>query len=248
MRIDVVFGPGVAAPALVSGRAVAIIDVLRASTTIAAALHNGARFVVPLETADEAITRSKALDRSEVILGGERKMQPIEGFDMGNSPLDYTRDKVEGKTVLFTTTNGTAAFAGLSGAREILVGCYANFSAVARAMRGATKQGANVTIICAGSDRQFALEDAACAGRFVKAIGRRATTTALSNAAVACLLVEKRYGDNLARLFGDSEHGRALADAGYGADLEACARIDGYPVVPVYQDRQISAADAARGR
>ncbi len=82
----------------------------------------------------------------------------------------------------------------------------------------------------------------------MKAIGRRATTTALSDAAVACLLIEKRYGDNLARLFGDSEHGRALADAGYGADLEACARIDGYPVVPVYQDRQISAADAARGR
>ncbi len=248
MRIDVVFGPGAAAPALVSGRAVAIIDVLRASTTIAAALHHGARFVVPLESADEVITRSKALDRSEVILGGERKMLPIEGFDLGNSPLDYTREKVEGKTVLFTTTNGTAAFAGLSGAREIVVGCYANFSAVARVLRAATKQGADVTIICAGRDRQFALEDAACAGRFVKAVGRRATTTVLSDAAVACLLIEKRYGDNIARLFGDSEHGRALTDAGFGADLEACARIDGYPVVPVYQDRQISAADAARGR
>jgi phosphosulfolactate phosphohydrolase-like enzyme len=70
----------------------------------------------------------------------------------------------------------------------------------------------------------------------------------LGDGAVACLHLEKRYGDSIARLFGDSEHGRALADAGYGADLEACAKIDAYPVVPVYQDRQIAALDTAKGR
>jgi 2-phosphosulfolactate phosphatase len=248
VRIDVVFGPGGAAPGLVSGRAVAVIDVLRASTTIAAALYNGARHVVPLESADEAITRAKQLDRSEVILGGERKMQPIEGFDLGNSPLEYTRERVEGKTVLLTTTNGTAAFVGLQGAREVVVACYANCTAVTRVLRQAAKQGADVTLICAGRDRLFSLEDAACAGRFVKVVAKRATTTVLGDGAVACLHLEKRYGDSIARLFGDSEHGRALADAGYGADLEACAKIDAYPVVPVYQDRQIAALDTAKGR
>jgi 2-phosphosulfolactate phosphatase len=248
MRIDVVFGPGGAVPALVNGRAVAVIDVLRASTTIAAALHHGARNVVPLESADEVSTRAKQLDRSEVILGGERKMLAIDGFDAGNSPLEYTREKVEGKTVLLTTTNGTAAFAGLSGAREIVVACYANFTAVARVLRQATKQGADVTLLCAGRDKMFSLEDAACAGRFVKAVVRRATTAALGDGAVACLLVDRRYGDNLARLFGDAEHGRALAEAGFAADLEACAKIDAYPVVPVYQDRQLAALDTARGR
>ena len=248
MRIDVVFGPGVAAPSFVTGRAVAVIDVLRASTTIAVALHHGARNVVPLESADEVITRAKQLDRSETILAGERRMLPIDGFDLGNSPLDFTREKVEGKTVLFTTTNGTAALAGLSGAREVLIASYVNFSAVARALRLATKQGADVTLLCAGREKMFSLEDAACAGRFVKAIVRRATTAALGDGAVACLLVDRRYGENLARLFGDAEHGRALADAGFGADLEACANIDAYPVVPVFQDRQITAVETGRGR
>lgn len=248
MRIDVVFGPGGAAPPFVTGRAVAVIDVLRASSVIAAALHHGARHVVPLESADEVITRAKQLDRSETVLAGERRMLPIEGFDLGNSPLEFTREKVEGKTILFTTTNGTAALAGLSGAREVLIASYVNFSAVARALRAATKQGADVTLLCAGRDRMFSLEDAACAGRFVKAIVRRATTAALGDGAVACLLLEKRYGDNIARLFGDAEHGRALADAGFGADLEDCARLDAYPVLPVFAERQITAADTGRGR
>jgi 2-phosphosulfolactate phosphatase len=241
MRVDVLFGPAAITPALVTGRAVAVIDVLRASTTIAAALHHGARNVVPLESVDEVITRAKSLDRSEVILGGERRMLPIEGFDLGNSPLAYRREAVEGKTVLLSTTNGTAAFAALPGAREVVVASYSNFTAVARVLRQAAKQGVDVTLLCAGRERLFSLEDAACAGRFVKALLRRATPPVLGDGAVACLLVDRRYGENLARLFGDAEHGRALADAGFAEDLVACASVDAYPVVPVYQDRQITA-------
>ncbi len=248
MRIDVVFGPGGLTPALVGGRTVAVIDVLRASTTIAAALHHGARNIMPVESADEVITRAKQLDRAEVILAGERRMLAIEGFDLGNSPLEYTRHAVEGKTVLLTTTNGTAAFAGLSGAREVLVACYANFTAVARVLRQASKHGVDITFLCAGRDRMFSLEDAACAGRFVKALLRRATPAVLGDGAMACLLVDRRYGENLARLFGDAEHGRALADAGFGADLVACANVDAYPVVPAFQDRQITALATGRGR
>src|SRR5919205_3070778 len=117
MRIDVVFGPGNLTPALLGSRVVVVIDVLRASTSIAAALANGARNVVPLESADEVITRARQFDRSEVRLAGERKMHPIPGFDLGNSPRDFTREAAEGKTVLLTTTNGTAAFAAIQGAR-----------------------------------------------------------------------------------------------------------------------------------
>ena len=248
MRIDAVFGPGAATPAVVTGRAVVVIDVLRASTTIATALHHGARHVVPLESADEVITRAKQLDRSEVVLAGERRMMPIEGFDLGNSPGEFTREKVEGKTVLLTTTNGTAAMTGLTGAREVLVGCYVNLRATMRALRAATRLGADVLLVCGGRERMFALEDAACAGRFVRVLMRRATTASLGDGAVACALLDKRYGENLARLFGDSEHGRALADAGFGADLEACAAVDAHPVVPVLHDRQLVILDGSAGR
>ena len=74
---------------------------------------NGARNIVPLESADEVITRAKQFDKGEVRLAGERKMLMVPGFDLGNSPSEFTREAVEGKTVLLTTTNGTAAMVGL---------------------------------------------------------------------------------------------------------------------------------------
>src|ERR687886_1784842 len=152
MRIDVLFGSANVTPALMAGRVVAVIDVLRASTTIAAALANGARNVVPLESADEVITRAKQFDRSEVRLAGERRMLPIPGFDLGNSPREFTREAVEGKTVLITTTNGTAAFAPAQGARDVVVGSYVNYTAVATLLRAAARGGNDVTLACAKID------------------------------------------------------------------------------------------------
>ena len=163
MRIDVVFGPTTATPALIAGRVVAVIDVLRASTSIAVALGNGARNIVPLASADEVITRAKQFAKGEVRLAGERKMLMVPGFDLGNSPADFTRDAVEGKTVLLTTTNGTAAMVGLQGARDVVVASYVNLEAVAVLMRTAARAGTDITLICAGREKLFSLEDAACA-------------------------------------------------------------------------------------
>jgi len=241
MRIDVLFGPATSTPAAVNGRVVAVIDVLRASTTIAAALANGARNVVPLESADEVITRARQFGRSQVRLAGEHKMLPISGFDFGNSPLEVSRDSVEGTTVLMTTTNGTVALAGIQGARDVVVASYVNLSAVSALLRTALRGGTAVTIICAGRERLFSLEDAACAGRYANDIVEHMPEVELSDAATVCAMLDAKYGDDIARLFADSEHGRALAAAGFEKDLEICATIDAFPVVPLYQDRQITA-------
>ena len=107
MRLDVFFGAQHMTPADVQGRVVLVIDVLRASTTVAVALANGARAVIPFDSSDEVIARAKQFERSDVLLAGERRMHAIPGFDLGNSPREYTREMVEGKTVLLTTTNGT---------------------------------------------------------------------------------------------------------------------------------------------
>src|SRR3954465_7006492 len=111
MRVDVVFGGAGLTPSDVAGRVVAVIAVRGASTSIATALANGARTVIPLESPDDVVTRAKAFARADVRLAGERKMRPISGFDLGNSPREFTREAVEGKTVLMTTTNGTPAIA-----------------------------------------------------------------------------------------------------------------------------------------
>ena len=224
-----------------------VIDVLRASTSIAAALANGARAVIPLDSTDEVVMRAKAFERSEVKLAGERQMRPIPGFDLGNSPLEFTRETVEGKTVLLSTTNGTAAITALQGPRDVVIGSYVNFSAVLAMLRTAMR-GTDIAILCAGREKQFSLEDAACAGRFVHHAMRRRADVALNDAAFAAMLIDRRYSDNLMRLFSASAHGRALSEAGYGDDLTACAAIDSYPVIPIYQERQITKLGPERAR
>src|SRR5688500_7327984 len=109
MRVDVFFVPQEVGLADVTNRAVAVVAVLRASTTITVALANGARAVVPLATSEEVISRSKTLGAGAAKLAGERKIQPVPGFDFGNSPLEFTKEAVDGRTILMSTTNGTAA-------------------------------------------------------------------------------------------------------------------------------------------
>lgn len=240
-RIDVLFGAAVVTSADVAGRVVAVIDVLRASTTIAAALASGARSVVPLGSAEQVIERGRAYARSEVRLAGERRMLAVPGFDFGNSPREFTTDAVDGRTVLLATTNGTPALLAAQSARDVVVASYVNFSAVLVFLRAALRGGTSVTLVCAGTDRQFALEDAACAGRYVRALVRRRPETQINDAARSCALLDRRYGPRLDLLFMDASHGRALADAGFADDLAFCAQLDALPLVPVMVDRQIVA-------
>ena len=248
MRLDVFFGSQALTPADIQGRVVAVIDVLRASTSIAVALANGAKSVIPFDSPEEAVTRRLSLDKSEVRLAGERKMVMIPGFDLGNSPREFTPEAIGGKTVLMVTTNGTGSLTAVQGARDVVVASYVNFNAALAMLRTAARGGADIAIICSGRDRQFSLEDAACAGRYTRQIAKRLASADLNDAARAAQLIDKKYGDNIKRLFEDSTHGRALAEAGFGEDLDICAAEDSYSVVPIYNDRQITKLGPERER
>jgi 2-phosphosulfolactate phosphatase len=201
-----------------------------------------------MDSPDDAVTRSKQFERGAVRLAGERRMLKMDGFDLGNSPAEHTRESVEGKTVLLSTTNGTKALLAVQGARDVVVASYVNLSAVSAMLRTALRGGADITLVCAGQDRQFALEDAACAGRFVHSVSKRMTGLDLNDAAFSASLIDKKFGDNLVRLFNSAAHGRALTAAGFAGDLVACAAVDSYPVIPVYQDRQITMLGPDRER
>ncbi len=249
MKLDVFMSPNEMSSGDTQGCVVAVIDVLRASTSIAAALDNGARSVIPAESADAVITRSKQFERTEVRLAGERRMLAIPGFDMGNSPLEFTTEAVSGRTVLISTTNGTRALLGIQGARDILIASYVNLSAVSAMLRTAARSDTDIVIVCAGTEGHFSLEDAACAGRYVRAISNRASSSLVANdAAQACALIDRKYGDNIAKIFKDSSHGQALAEAGFGDDLVACGKVDSHPVVAIYQERQITRLGPDRER
>ena len=115
-------------------------------------------------------------------------------------------------------------------------------------LRAALRGGTEVAIICAGRDRQFSLEDAACAGRYVRHVMRRLANIQCNDAARAAMYLEGRYRDEVQRLFEESAHGAALLEAGYGEDLVLCGAVDSTPVVPVYADRQITMLGPDRER
>jgi 2-phosphosulfolactate phosphatase len=248
VRLDVVFGAHQMSPQDMQGRVVAVIDVLRASTTIVVALAHGAKQVIPFDSPDDAVTRAKQMERGAFRLAGERRMLKMEGFDLGNSPLEHTEEAVAGKTLLLTTTNGTKALLAVQGARDVVVASYVNLTGVSTMLRAALRGGADITIVCAGQDRQFALEDAACAGRYVHNVSKRLADLDMNDAALAASLIDRKYGDNLLRLFNTAAHGRALAAAGFEEDLAACAAVDSFPVIPIYQDRLITKLGPERER
>ena len=239
MRIDVHLTGSTTGQQDLHDRVVLVIDVLRASTSIAAALANGARAVIPFEGVDDAIMRARSLEQSDVLLAGERKMAPIPGFPLGNSPREFTADVVTGKTIVMTTTNGTAALYHANGAGEVLVGAFANYGVILARLRAAARADKSITIICAGTNGRFALEDAICAGRFVRGVARRGIQPQLGDAANVAAMIDRRMGADLPAVLRDSEHGRALIDAGRGEDVTYCATLDSHPVIPVYRDRQV---------
>ncbi len=217
-----------------------IIDVLRASTTIITALAHGAERVRPVLAIDEA--RSLAAGAG-ALLGGERGGRKIAGFDLGNSPLEYTRERVGGRAIVITTTNGTAALHACSDAAEVLVGAIVNRSAVAAAARSLARQrgATDIHLVCAGTDGAVTEEDVLAAGAILDAAerrfpGREESLDATSRDALAFFRSNVTAGptaaNSIARVFASSLGGRNLLDLGMDADLSASAAIDSLAVVP----------------
>jgi 2-phosphosulfolactate phosphatase len=208
-----------------------VLDVVRASTTIVAALAGGARAVVPVATPEEARTFGRNGDAGPVLVGGERGGAPPPGFDHGNSPAEYTPDRVGGRTVVFTTTNGTRALLALAGARRIAVGGFVNAAAVAGWV--AAEPG-DALLVCAGERGRFCLEDAVCAGLLVS---RLATTDRmLTDAARAARALWERYAGDLGAMLAEATWAQALVAQGRGGDLPLCVALDVHRVVPVLRE------------
>ena len=163
--LSVHFLPSLTTPEELAGGTVVVIDVLRASTTIIHALAAGAKCVIPCLEVEEAKTLAAKFPRDAIVLGGERAGVKIEGFDLGNSPREYDAKAVGGKTVLFTTTNGTKAMNACKLAKRVLIGGFVNMHAVLLA----TASDSKIHLLCAGTNGQITREDVLCAGWYVAA-------------------------------------------------------------------------------
>lgn len=243
MRVDVYFTPaelaGVELPTHV-----AVIDVLRATSTIVEALANGARTIFPVATVDDAARIAQNVGRDSVLLCGERKGLPIEGFDLGNAPPEFTADRVDGKALVMTTTNGTRAFlavaerpiGGGDSGSAIFAASFLNLTAVVERL---AVDGADCAIVCAGKEGRFAAEDAVCAGAIVNGLEAQDATLELNDAADAARSLAG--GDrSRERVLAQSAAGRRLEEIGRGEDLAFCALVDRTDVLPQLRDRKIT--------
>jgi 2-phosphosulfolactate phosphatase len=243
MNLDVIFSPSGQLTGEVAGRPVFVIDVLRASTSICAALHHGARGVVPVATAEEAMRLVQTLGPTNVVTAGERDSERIAGFIAGNSPLEMTEGLVRGKTLVMTTTNGTRALLACQSASEVYVAAAVNLGAAGARARELLQARQDLVIVCAGKDSSFGLDDAYTAGRLVlEALGGKRRRKGLNDAALVSVDLVRRYGDRWHHPLTFSAAGRQLARLGMGADVADAARENAYPVLPLFHDRRITVA------
>jgi 2-phosphosulfolactate phosphatase len=227
----------------IEGRVVAVIDVLRVSTTITYAHANGCERILPVDSVEAATKLAASLDKTVTLLGGEKEGKRIDGFDLGNSPLEYTAEAVKGKNIILSTSNGTRAIAKTRAADEVIVACFANLSPVIEHMTRAG--GKSFGIVCAGKLGRFALEDAVCAGMMIDRLSGRGEME-LDDAGVAARLLYLEHRDDIPGLVKNCEHGRYLAALGFEKDLEACAAVDSVNTLPVVKEGRIDRQKAKR--
>ncbi|MEZ6233233.1 MAG: 2-phosphosulfolactate phosphatase [Phycisphaerales bacterium] len=223
-------------PAALAGAVVLVIDNLRASVTIAAALHAGARAVRPTLTVEDALLAKSQADPSHPppLLGGERGGTRIEGFDLDNSPMRYTPERCSGRDVIFTTTNGTAALLHASLAARVLVASLANLSAVVAAVADDPRP---VHVLCAGTRDEVSLDDCLPAGAFVDRLLAAGRALTQDDSARLCLRAWREASatpESLHAAMRDSRGGRNLLRLSLDADVAFCATPDTLPVVPVF--------------
>ncbi|HUT99469.1 MAG TPA: 2-phosphosulfolactate phosphatase [bacterium] len=236
MRVEVALGPGEWATAELDGRTAVVLDVLRATTTVTTALFNGAAAVVPFADLEECRAYKKI--EPDVLLGGEREGVRPPGFDLGNSPLEYTPEKVAGRRIAYTTTNGTRALAACRGAEEVLLGALVNRRAVAERLAAGHR---DATLVCAGKRGGSNLEDTYCAGAIIDSMESLAADGVdLSDRALIVLALFR--APDAGAVLERCEHGRALVGLGFSDDVAYCGRMDVVGTVGVLENGEIRAA------
>lgn len=231
-----------ATPAALSSRdadrAIAVLDVLRATTTIVAALANGARAVVPVEEPAEAHAYVERHGRAGVLLGGERESVKIPGFDLDNSPRAYALDVVSGMTIVFTTSNGTRALRRAAEiASTVIVATLRNRTAVAHALLA---QERDVTLLCAGSHGDWSFEDFIGAGAIVAAMRDRQPSLTIGDSAFAALSAYARHARALPAAIARGLHAQVLIANGFAEDVAWCAQEDRSGLVPILANGTIA--------
>lgn len=213
---------------------VVIIDIFRATSSICYGIDNGAKAIIPVSQVEEcAAYREKGLD---YLLAAERNGEVVTGFDFGNSPFAYTAEKVAGKTVVLTTTNGTHALHLSRNAKRVVIGSFLNLTSLCNWLK---TQQENILLVCAGWKNNFNLEDTLFAGAVIEQL--KEGSVKLDDPAIAANDLYQLGKDDLSGYLKKTSHSERLKKLGIEDDVAFCLNVDIATTIPVLDGEELVA-------
>ena len=209
-----------------------VIDIFRATTSICYGIDNGAEAIIPVSQVEECLAYQEI--HPEYLLAAERNGEVVSGFDFGNSPFSYTKEKVNGKTIVLTTTNGTHALHLSRSAKRIIIGSFLNLTAVCDWLK---EQNENILLVCAGWKNNFNLEDTLFAGAVTDQL--KNSSFRLDDAAIAANDLYLLAKDNLDGYLKKTSHSERLKQLGIEKDIAFCLNVDLTTAIPVLDGERL---------
>lgn len=233
MKVDIIFTADEVSQEKTKGKICVVIDVLRATSVMITALHNGAEKIFPFK--DIKTIQERCENLKNIIKCGERNALKIDGFDLGNSPLEFTKEKVFGKDIYMSTTNGTKAVENSLSAEKIIICSFLNIKSVSEKLLEYKK---DVVIVCAGTNGKFSLDDTLCAGLIIKEMQKH-TEIQMNDVLLAAVRISESH-ENIKDILKGSTHYERLLSLGFEKDMEHIFSLNKYSIVPEYKNGYIS--------
>lgn len=232
MKVNVLVSPAAVEELYFSDKTVVVIDVLRATTTIVTALENGAKEIIPVHSIEFAMKASSSMFGGQTLIGGERNTKKIDGFNLGNSPLEYTTENIAGKSLILFTTNGSKAIVKTKYSKATLIGSFLNVQSIAEHLVNLNEEA--VEIVCSGANGLFCIEDTVCAGLIVREICKMKPDVVLTDGARAAIDLSGLVMNDIYKMLVNSDHGKLLMANGFEKDITYCSRLNVSTIVPEY--------------
>lgn len=236
MLVDVIPSLKEVTPQKIYGKTAIVLDIFRCTSTIVTALANGCSEVIPALNQIEALELAAKLPPETYLMAGEIKGEKIKNFNLGNSPIEFTRKQVEGKKVILTTTNGTKAIRSCKPAKHVLIGSFLNASAITLCAAGYAK---DIVIVCAGTRGNISLEDVMGAGFLVSELKKETQDIRLNQLANTFFYLYKYFKEHLNHLLTKTRSSTNLERLGYGADISYCLQKNKFQVVPIFKQNSV---------
>ncbi len=236
MKINTLLSPLNVDELYFTNKTTVVIDVLRATTTIATAINNGAKEIIPVSSIEFAIKSSGSDSLSgHTILAGERNTKKIDGFALGNSPLEFTKEIVDGKSIVLFTTNGSKAIVKAKYSSTLLTSSFLNARSVAKHIAEIPE----LVILCSGNNGLFSFEDSVSAGHLIFEISQIKEDLELDDASKTCVLLYKKNMRRIKKMLTETEHGARLVEQGFKDDIKCAAQENTIDMVLSYSSGSI---------